>query len=876
MQGYSAGFEVNIAGTEYSEFLISGAGYIYLGNGEIDYNNMMQANFMTYDGDYTCFGLGVNRGVTGFANTVISYQVTGSGADSRLVVQYENLGLCYNFWDSGAPVDFQLVVSASGEASIVFKDFAALEAVDATVSLYAGLRQGGAYVSAGGECGNLELQRNSRGDALFSASSPAGETLVFTAPAPCVVPSAGPTDLQFVCTSNSVAGAFTAATDADTYLVVYGRESSAEKPADGTVYAKGDKLGDATVAYCGPETSFSVSGLEGGCDYVFTVWATNSYGTDGPVYNTTSPLSETASTLPAPAEAVAFDSATLESITMNIASNAAGDDVVVMYNTYCLRDSYGDHGYFITPAADAAVGDVVPVADDFEPYWDYEGAPMPENAGVVAYAGKADGPLTVTGLEPSTGYYFVVYTRNAAGEYTSQPVYTGYSTYLSCPYDGDSYNFARFEMPCGWTTSETGAETFSFRNEAYYSFSTKAPTQGTQIVQQRAQLTQGNAVDGKTAWMQVAPVAVTERHCQAKFDYCITAAVSRFETTAYNEWADDDVLEIQVSDDLGESWVPLQSYTADSHPEQEETLSYVSIAADLNDYRGKTVLVRLYWKTFATNAFGTNMYVDRFSLSQMEFPAVPDVTVSQVTHNSALVSWVSQQTDYELAYGVCGSDDPVVVTIEGASSYMLEGLEVETEYEVRVRGILEGDEAYSEWSDPVVFSTAGWPAIDAPVNLSADTETYAEKGGVALSWDAVEEALSYEVAYRLSSSTEWIYEPSDEASLVVEGLEHGSTYVWKVRAFCTHDRETEFSAQGRFTIPELSGVASATTASATVKAVAGGIEIAGAAGLTATVITPSGVSVKSVTVAAECEIVALSPGLYIVKIGDSGHKVSVR
>lgn len=159
---------------------------------------------------------------------------------------------------------------------------------------------------------------------------------------------------------------------------------------------------------------------------------------------------------------------------------------------------------------------------------------------------------------------------------------------------------------------------------------------------------------------------------------------------------------------------------------------------------------------------------------------MPEVTVAKITHDTAVVSWLSQQTDYELVYNKAGGNVTHTVKVEGASSYILEGLEPNTEYTVKVRGLLAGEEeVYSEWSDPVVFTTADYPAVDAPENLKSDTETFAATGYVQLSWSKAVDALSYEVAYRLASSTEWIYKNCEENSLLLTELESGENYVWK-------------------------------------------------------------------------------------------------
>lgn len=118
--------------------------------------------------------------------------------------------------------------------------------------------------------------------------------------------------------------------------------------------------------------------------------------------------------------------------------------------------------------------------------------------------------------------------------------------------------------------------------------------------------------------------------------------------------------------------------------------------------------------------------------------------------------------------------------------------------------------------DPVSFTTANYPAIDAPENLAADVETYKEDGKVVLTWDGIEEANVYEVAYRLASSTEWLYKTVSEPTVTLSDLEEGGEYIWKVRAYCTHERLTDYSAQSRFTVPKTDDIHSVAADAATV------------------------------------------------------------
>ncbi|MDE6130663.1 MAG: hypothetical protein K2F74_03625 [Muribaculaceae bacterium] len=139
--GYSLGFTMGYAGTTCTDFLVSASGYIYLGNGEIEFDTSMKSYFMTYDGDYNIFGFSVLRGVSSLENTKISYKTEGSGDDARLVVQFENMGLCYNFWDPGVPVNLQLSLDAKGNGSIIMDSLSALAEAGGTLQLRSGVRQ---------------------------------------------------------------------------------------------------------------------------------------------------------------------------------------------------------------------------------------------------------------------------------------------------------------------------------------------------------------------------------------------------------------------------------------------------------------------------------------------------------------------------------------------------------------------------------------------------------------------------------------------------------------------------------------------------------------------------------------------------------------
>lgn len=891
-KGFELGFTLNLAGSEYTHFLVSPLGYLYLGGeDDIEYNTFMRANFLTFYYEGGLVGLACAESVGHLDETEISYKVNGSGADASVTMQFSNLLCQFSSWGegSGLVTDLQYTITADGKVTYVFNDFRPYiteeEADDYEEPYSVPLRlavRNGDFVCAQGELGELGVSQNVTEDVLFGTAVKAGTTVTWNIPGDCVTPTEQPSGLTFERTSDRLDYEFTPIENSETYLVVYTvGDAKPGTPVDGTLYGEGDKLGDATVVYYGDRTAGTVYDMAPGTDYNFYVYAVGSYGLNGPKYNVVEPLTAAVSTLPAAPGEVTFAPAAADSITFTVKENGTDDDILVIYNSYCERSNYGDHGLYgpITPELKA--GDVLPVPEDFEPAYNYEGAPEPENGGTVAYVGKP-GEVTIEGLDASTMYYISVYTRNAKGEYTSEPTHTGWSTVLSYPYDGDSYNYPNYQVPYGWESSDMEDDNLMVTDEAYYDRFSGEPTRGDQIMQIRVINNRGDGINGKRAWITPAPIFVNDRHVMATFSYSIVEAASRFSSGPYNDWAEDDKLEIQVSTDGGETWTTLTTYNAENHPEQAEMTDYNDISADLNDYRGETVLVRLYWDTYMAPAFGGNMYMQRFSLTQAEFPAVPVVTVGAVTDETAVINWVSQQTDYELVYSLKDSDEETVVKVENALTYTIEGLEANTEYTVKVRGVLVNEETgaeegYSEWSDSVDFTTADYPEVAAPVGLVSDVESKGLEGVAVLSWDAIDSALEYEVAYRLSSDTNWTYVNCDESTVEVSDLELGASYIWKVRAFCTHDRETVYSAQANFTMPEDPDAAVlSVNGNLKVSSVAGKVMVNGAAGEEISIYSASGMKAAGVKMATDCEAIALQPGAYIVRIAGKSFKLIVR
>lgn len=120
--------------------------------------------------------------------------------------------------------------------------------------------------------------------------------------APCAAPTNQPTTLVFSgITTSSMSVSFTAATSSPSgYLVVrYPNGATPVAPTNGTTYTAGGSLGTGTIESVGTATSFTSTSLSLGTTYTYYVYdyynSTSCSG--GPVYNTTSPLTASQSTV---------------------------------------------------------------------------------------------------------------------------------------------------------------------------------------------------------------------------------------------------------------------------------------------------------------------------------------------------------------------------------------------------------------------------------------------------------------------------------------------------------------------------------------------------------------------------------------------------
>lgn len=821
--GFPLGFDFYLAGTPYNSFVIGTNGIIYLGNetitctpedGRYSFNRANNDNFVS------CIPW---NDVIAVDDTEISYKIIGEEPNRTLVVQYKNWAWKTSMWDdTSVTLDMQIRLNeGTNSIDFVFNNTAAMED---PINTRLGIKAGEA-VTINGYPADYSLERSNSESFSVANDLVNGTTVTFSAPSACVAPTTQPAELVLSSTTTEISGTFTA-TDAELYLITYTvGNATGSLPVDKITYEEGDKIGDTNVLAFTTDTVFTLIDCLPATKYTFKVYAANAYGLNGPAYNTVEPLTAEVYSRPEAPAALTVGNATYDSVDISATTNEAGNNILIAYTTELVRDSYGDYPAVGNLSGEYKAGDELTLAITD---WNDE---VTEYKSTVAYFGPAIDKFTLTGLNHSTGYYFVAFSYDETCGYSSVKAEANAATIGKLPY---SANFAsgknRFidgetGLPPGWTESEPEKGMIGVDANSKVS---SEETDGW-ILQMYGMSNSGNAETGLEFSATLPAIFIDKRAAAVSFEYSWFIAQTRFATTPYSEWVDGDKIAIQVSTD-GSTFEDLAYYDSASRPEVTEMTQFSKLEGDLSKYEGQIVYLRIYWKTFAYDYWkqpGT-LVIKNLTIDGREIPATPEVLVKNITHTSARLQWRGMQTAYEVAFGKAG-EEPAIQVIEGvaevSNTLELTDLTAETAYEVKVRGIA-GENDYSNWSETVTFTTAAWPECQKPSNLQANLDMFVTDGIVNLSWEGNDEHLSWEIRYRESTSTSYSYVSElTETATTLTGLNHSTAYLWSVRAECIADRITAWSSQGSFETPVIDGINEVVADGISVNAVSGNISI---------------------------------------------------
>lgn len=144
------------------------------------------------------------------------------------------------------------------------------------------------------------MNSNCSGGPKYATGNPLiGTATTLAGGSTCVAPVSQPTTLTFTSTNtSSIRASFKTSVVSDEYLVVRSTAATlSAQPVNKTVYNPGDALGGGFVVSRSADSSFNALGLASGTQYYFFVYGLSSKNcNNGPNYNTTNPLTGTAST----------------------------------------------------------------------------------------------------------------------------------------------------------------------------------------------------------------------------------------------------------------------------------------------------------------------------------------------------------------------------------------------------------------------------------------------------------------------------------------------------------------------------------------------------------------------------------------------------
>ncbi|MCU0287090.1 MAG: fibronectin type III domain-containing protein [Acidobacteria bacterium] len=156
-----------------------------------------------------------------------------------------------------------------------------------------------------------------------------------------------------------------------------------------------------------------------------------------------------------------------------------------------------------------------------------------------------------------------------------------------------------------------------------------------------------------------------------------------------------------------------------------------------------------------------------------------DLNVTNITDTSATLTWgdVQLADNYEYRYKATSSGTWTTATA-AANSVGITGLSAANEYEFQVKSLCPGGVS-SNYSASFIFNTDG---CDTPTGLAA--------GNIAdysatVSWNSIPEATSYELNYKISSSSTWDTTTTGSTSVNLTGLVKATYYDIRVKSICS-------------------------------------------------------------------------------------------
>lgn len=561
-KGFAIGFDFPFCGQDMKYFSVCAGGGVRL-SAEEEMPVMAGAYFYSYEDEaYDNLVLfGSENGAFDTQDFQIGYEVVGQSPERKLVISYDNYGFNSRSWGSEASDSLQSMLIILNENGTVQFNVKGASTLSQDYQWVAAMRgKGPKDISC--ISGNFDsIVHANQAKATMSTAVADDAVFTFELPTDVVAPTEQPTDLSVnKVTATELEASFTGC-QADYYLVVLSEEALNATPEAKVVYAAGDVLGNGTVLNYSADTRFNVYDLQGSTNYIITVFASNFYGVNGPQYNVSEPLVAQIATTPEKPGALTIRDITAESFVLDVAANAADDQIMVVVNNQTHNP--GNYG------VRAQHGELLAT---------YHTGEEIEGGGKVAYFGPAANDIVLDGLQAGLDYYFLAYSYNDKFGFSCETdtVMAAAITTIELPWAYTTMENSEYNVPTGWTSNMTVSTQLS-------GLGTLEHTDPSEFC------LMGNYENH--VYAKIAPIYVNQTEAVLSFDMA-NYTWNRFSSPQYNfySWLDDDYLKVIIHTEQGDDELTLLDGSTFEEPEQ---LMMTTYQVDLANYFGQTVEVEI-------------------------------------------------------------------------------------------------------------------------------------------------------------------------------------------------------------------------------------------------------------------------------------------
>lgn len=735
IKGLPLGFDFEIGSTTAKYFAVSGTGVVYLSDTETFKVWPAQPyNALTASSSYSSVpvvGISGNQSKVRITDqSSIAYNTSGGEGQHVFTAQFKNVGIATNYnGTTVATANMQVkLYEENDRVEIILGEWTCEGSIPGVRIGLAGFN--GDLLNLKGSLAEPQVSSTSSMISSLAASDfVPGTTYAFDVPAPCVTPTAQPTDLTVSMTSVSAEGSFTAVeSGVDKYLIVLLQGDATFTPADGETYASKDTPAEGvSILDFGTATTYrtqTLGNLTPSTNYTIRVYSVNNMCKGGPLYNLNNPAEVQFTTaLDMPASLVATPASTT-SVKINVAADSKGDQVLVAVNqnpalnfSTHFPESYGAFG---TPAGTYKVGDEI------------------EGGGRVVYVGPAKDGIVADGFKTNQPVYVNAWSTDGAGNYGTIYQEGRTSTELQLPYAADYHNMGTYMEPAGYVvndeyisnvTVDTGADGHLAAN----GFSWKSAGAA-------------GADDMAVGTVTLPAFQIPAAGARMIFDYQIYIW-GRFGNSVVN-W-EDQILDVEVAEAGTDNYKSIFKLGDGNDPEVIDTEfhTYTVTPEAFKAYAGKKVSLRFKWSRYNdAYSFIHNIFIEEVP----EIDYASEVSVTAVDGGDVTIDWTDRYAEaakWEVRYQKVGTtswSEPVATT---EKPYTITGLDLSSQYTIQVRVV--ADDKVSPWAEVTARTGLG-----APFSITYEATPF-EDGWAAKRWAIAEDANTF--TFTDDATTGWRY-----------------------------------------------------------------------------------------------------------------------